>query len=531
MGVNVEQSFDIQSSKSWMPRDQAESLYGSNTLGVKRSILGAIKPESVEEIQKIVLWAAKTKTRLSFFSTGKNWGYGSATPGKDDCLIVDLSRMTKITNHNEELGTITIQPGVTQQMLFDFLKANQSDLMVPTTGAGPAASVLGNALDRGFGITPVEDHFSAVLSLEAVLPNGQIYRSAMKDFGGGQTSEIFKWKIGPYLDGLFAQSNLGIVTQITVALKRQPEQVEQFIIYVEDQNLENAVDIVRDLRHDLGGVCGGLNFMNQRRVISMMDTYLEWPLDRTLTEEELANWGRKKAIGQWVIMGSLYGTKSVVTAAKKHVQKKMKRVSRRMIFLNRQKLSFAQKVLSIFPIKTLSRLVNKALEGLAILEGVPSKIALPLAFLKTRGKSAASDLGALDREGCGLIWFAPVVAQQGKAVRQLYSVLTEICLQYEIEPLFTFTSINERCLDATIPLLFDANDPAAVQRAHACLDALIQASQTVGVFPYRMDMATQRRFYKESAQSEMPVALEMYRKIKRALDPDLILSPGRYSVD
>lgn len=527
----MDQSFETLFAKSWISKDQAEQSYGSNTLGVYRKILGAVKPESVEEVQKIVEWAARTKTRLSVFSTGRNWGYGSSTPAQDECLIVDLSLLNKILHHDEDLGTITVQPGVTQQMLFEFLQEKKSELMVPTTGAGPTGSLLGNALDRGFGITPIEDHFSAVLSLEAILPSGQIYESAMSEFGGEKTAEVFKWKIGPYLDGLFAQSNLGIVTQVTLALKRRSEQVEQFIIYVQDEDLEDAVDAIRNLRHELGGVCGGINLMNQRRVLSMMDTYLDWPVDRTLSEGELSQWAQKRAVGEWVVMGALYGPKTVTAAAKKHLRKSMKPVAKRIIFLNRQKITFAQKVLRYVPVQKLSTLVEKLSQGLTILEGVPSRVALPLAFLKTRGKNPNSDLKALDKEGVGLIWFAPIVPLKGAFVRDFYACMTRICLAHDIEPLFTFTSMSERCLDATIPLLFDGRDPEAVKRAHACLEQLLIASQSFGIFPYRMDVETQRRFFKLSEDAELPVALDMYRQIKRALDPNLILSPGKYSVE
>jgi 4-cresol dehydrogenase (hydroxylating) len=531
MEVIVEQSFESAFPNSSLSKSQAEQKYGTNTLGVNRRILGALKPESVEELQRIVQWASETKTRLSVFSTGRNWGYGSSTPAQDECLILDLSKMNKILHHDEELGTVTVQPGVTQQMLFDFLQSYNSELMVPTTGAGPSGSLLGNALDRGFGITPIEDHFSAVLSLEAVLPSGKIYRSAMKDFGGEQTAEVFKWKIGPYLDGLFAQSNIGIVTQVTIALKRRTESIEQFIIYIQDSDLEAAVDSIRNLRHELGGVCGGINLMNQRRVISMMDTYLEWPVERTLSDEELSQWAAKKSVGEWVIMGALYGPRSVTKAAKNHLRRKMKPVAKRMVFLNRRRITLAQKVLRYLPNKKVSTLVNKLSDGLTILEGVPSKVALPLAFLKARGKSATSDMKALDQEGCGLIWFAPIVPLKGEFVREYYSCLTKICLAHDIEPLFTFTSITERCLDATIPILFDAHDPAAVKRAHACLHQLLIASQSFGIFPYRMDMETQRHFFRKEENTELPVALDMYSQIKRALDPNLILSPGKYSVE
>ena len=107
------------------------------------------------------------------------------------------------------------------------------------------ASLMGNALERGFGITPPEDHFLSVLGLKAILPNGQIYESALKALGGGNADKVFKWKIGPYLDGLFAQSNLGMVLEATLGLVRRPENVTQFVVFLKEADLEAGVAAVR----------------------------------------------------------------------------------------------------------------------------------------------------------------------------------------------------------------------------------------------------------------------------------------------
>jgi 4-cresol dehydrogenase (hydroxylating) len=92
---------------------------------------------------------------------------------------------------------VTVEPGVTQQILYDYLERNRLAFLVPATGAGPHCSLVGNALERGYGITPYADHFSAVTAIEAVLPNGRIYRSALSELGGGTVDRAFKWGIGP----------------------------------------------------------------------------------------------------------------------------------------------------------------------------------------------------------------------------------------------------------------------------------------------------------------------------------------------
>ena len=77
-------------------------------------------------------------------------------------------------------------------------------------------------LERGYGITPYADHFAAVTALEAVLPDGRIYRSALSELGGATVDRAYKWGIGPYIDGLFAQGNFAVVTNMTIALAPRP---------------------------------------------------------------------------------------------------------------------------------------------------------------------------------------------------------------------------------------------------------------------------------------------------------------------
>ena len=93
-------------------------------------------------------------------SSGKNWGYGSRVPAADGCILLDLGRMNRIVDFNEELAYVTVEPGVTQAQLYAFLRERGSNLWVDATGASPECSLIGNAVERGFGHTPYGDHFT-----------------------------------------------------------------------------------------------------------------------------------------------------------------------------------------------------------------------------------------------------------------------------------------------------------------------------------------------------------------------------------
>ena len=178
------------------------------TMGARRIISGAVRPTSRPQVQTIVKTSRELGIPLYPISTGNNWGYGSAIPTADGCVIVDLSGMTAITL-DAETGLATLEPGVTQRILREYLDENSLRFLCPVTGAGPDCSLVGNALERGHGITPYTDHFLAVMSLEAVLPDGRIYRPPLAELGCIEVDRAFKWGVGPFLDGIFSQARSG----------------------------------------------------------------------------------------------------------------------------------------------------------------------------------------------------------------------------------------------------------------------------------------------------------------------------------
>jgi hypothetical protein len=82
-----------------------------------------------------------------------------------------------------------------------------------TIGGG---SVIGNTVDRGVGYTPYGDHFGMHCGFEIVLPNGEVMRTGMGAMPGSNTWQLFPYGFGPYADGLFTQSNFGIVTKMVI---------------------------------------------------------------------------------------------------------------------------------------------------------------------------------------------------------------------------------------------------------------------------------------------------------------------------
>jgi 4-cresol dehydrogenase (hydroxylating) len=510
--------------------EAAAARYGANTEAIERRLVAALIPQRAEDVAAIVRIAARRRVPIYPISTGRNWGYGSACPVTDGCALIDLSRLNRIVAFDSALGLVTVEPGVTQRQLADYLDRHHLPFMVPVTGAGPDCSLLGNALERGYGLTPHADHFAALTALEAVLPDGSTYRSALAELGGGTVDRAFKWGLGPYLDGLFAQGNFGIVTQATLGLAPIPERVEGFFFTVPNyRGLEAVVAAVQDVLRSLGSVVGGINLMNARRVLAMLEPYPKQQVSpgRIMSENLVAELARRHGVTPWVGVGALYGPSGLVAAARKIVRDKLRPHIGKIAFLTPQRTSRLRRLLSWLPGLRHSRWacrLDRLDALLRHLAGRPSDIALPLAYWKSGTRPQPGQPYHPARDGCGLLWHAPLVPMRPIAVHRYVELTTRICTAHGMEPLLTLTSLSDRCFDSTVPLLFDRHDADEAERAHACHAALLDAGRDAGFLPYRLGVHAMRRLIDPEAPFWRLTA-----QLKRAADPHNIIAPERYA--
>ena len=204
------------------------SAAGTATFPVYQRVPAILRPATREEVRQILRIATHFRIPLYPVSSGKNWGYGSGVPAVDGCVVLDLSRMSRILDFSEELGYVTVEPGVTQGQLFEFLRTRNSRLWIDGTGSSPDCSLVGNALERGFGHTPYGEHIANVCDFEVMLPSGDTLETGVARFPGALAAPVYRWGLGPSLDGLFAQSNFGVVTRVTLWLMPAPEYFQAF---------------------------------------------------------------------------------------------------------------------------------------------------------------------------------------------------------------------------------------------------------------------------------------------------------------
>jgi (+)-pinoresinol hydroxylase len=190
----------------------------------ERTASAAVAPDTVEQVQAVLRIANQHRIPIYPISTGRNLAYGGAAPVLSGSVVLDLKRMNRVLEVSEENAYALVEPGVSYFDLYRRIQDKGLKLMidVPTPGWG---SLIGNALDHGAGVTPMRDHWSTQCGMEVVLANGEVLRTGTGAMPNAKTWQQYKYGIGPYLDGIFSQSNFGVVTKMGFWLLPEPEVV------------------------------------------------------------------------------------------------------------------------------------------------------------------------------------------------------------------------------------------------------------------------------------------------------------------
>ncbi len=484
-------------------------------------------PESTEEVQAIARVASECGTPIYPISRGKNWGYGDTCAPCDGAAIIDLSRMNRIVEVNTELGYAVIEAGVSQQQLHDYLRSNNTRLWVDCTGAGGASSLVGNTLDRGFGHTRYGDHFLTACGMEVVLADGQVLHTGFEHFPNARASRVYRYGVGPFLDGIFCQANFGIVTRLGLWLMPEPEAFCFFCIRVaRDSDLGPLVDCLRPLRM-AGIIQTTLHIGNDLRLLSGTGRY---PWEEAggatpLPEEVLTRLRRAGGLGAWNVGGSLTGTQAHVRASKKAIKKAVGSLGS-VLFVGDKTLrlgDIAVRILRPFGLeKGLARRLNALKPNYGLLKGVPTEEPLLGAQWRLRQPPAGNIADPLDA-GCGLLWISPVVPMTGRDATRVMDLVKPIFAEFSFDPLATFTMINERAMIGILNIAYDKSDAEETVRAGICYDGLFKALTDEGYFPYRTGLRGIPKLSKEG-----DVFWEVAGRIKHALDPAGVIAPGRY---
>ena len=464
----------------------------------------ALLPADVSQVREVVRIAAEFGLPLWTVSRGKNLGYGGAAPRVRGSVVVDLSRMNRIIEVNDELCYAIVEPGVTFFDLYNYVR--ERGLRVwPSCPALGWGSVIGNTLERGWGYTPTGEHANSQCGMEVVLADGDVMRTGMGAIEGGRAWAVFKGGYGPAADSLFMQSNFGIVTKMGIWLYPQPEAfLSARVDVAADADLPALVDILARLQrtevlqnHPLIG-----NVVRHAASVAPRAHWYQGP--GAMPDPVVSDIQRRLGIGAWHARFALYGSPAMIRARWEAVQEAFADVPGARL-AERTYTASDGSLLSAEEVAGPDRGGQTGFPSLAALESV-----------KFRGENGAH------------IGFSPVLPANGPEVLAFYQEAKEISARHGFDFYPGFHCYPRHLVHINM-IIFDADDAAQRAGAAALFRDLVAAAHARGYSEYRahtdfMDLVAGQYDFNGHALRRFN------RRLKDALDPAGILSPGKQGI-
>ncbi len=490
----------------------------------ERMASAAVAPSEVEQVQQIVRIANQFKIPLYPISTGRNLGYGGSAPAYSGSVVVDLKRMNRILDVNEENASCLVEPGVSYFDLYRHIQERGLKLWVdvPDPGWG---SPLGNALDRGGGYTRPQfrNHFDAHCGLEIVLPDGELMRTGMGALPGAKTWQQYKSGFGPWIDGMFSQSNFGIVTKMGFWLMPEPEAyLSGSVLAAKRDDLYQMVKILNHVENS--GVTNGLpdtgspllGIQTIEEFAQAMEDKPQPAPDPALLaardkaeagdSADLEAYGSRKNMAYWQFKLKFYGPAKAIAAQWEYCKDKFSVIPG---------VRFEDGPLYRLPLSAEQR------ENVHWPEfGIPT---LNMFSIGARSSSNPTPTH-------GHMWFSPIIPRTAEAVFEANKVFAAAAREFDLPTLrFSLPSCYWERAFIFIFAFPVTTDPATNRKNRNAFHKLIELGAQHGWGEYRTAPAFQDAIMNVYSYNNHALR-RFHETIKDAIDPNGVLSPGRYGI-
>ncbi|GGH33472.1 FAD-binding oxidoreductase [Microbacterium album] len=463
---------------------------------------GVVQPGSTEDVQAIVRIAAERNVPVWAQGQGRNNGYGGAAPRLSGGITINFRRMNRVLELDPELGVALIEPGASFQDIYDAIEAAGADLMVsvPDLGWG---SMGGNQQDNGLTYLPYGKDWRNICGLEVVTADGELLRTGMGAMEGNASWNLYRRNLGPTIEPLFFQGNFGVVTKLGLWLMPKPDAITNVHVDVKrDEDLIPLVDILRRLRLDgtIDGVPCILNTLLIASTIANRDHWYE-PKEGIIPDPVIDEIAEKIGVGRWHLRFALYEGKEI----------------------NAIKLRKAIDAFNAIPDVKI-RHTTTGPDEWPTLEDPSDRVYSGVPNLDWSGMA-----GWRGGEHGGHMSFAPVAPLSGKQVYELQMWLKEQFERNGIDHTADLIVVNERSLCSVAGITFDIDDEQATAEGYRVMQELVREAGKIGYGEYRAHL-----HFMDLAQEQYGFNNHAYRrfveKIKDAVDPRGILSPGRHGI-
>ena len=310
--------------------------------------------------------------------------------------------------------------------------------------------------------------------------------------------------MGPIVDGLFAQSNFGVVTKMGFWLMPEPEAGLTATVSVpRHDDVAAYVDVLANL------IYAGL-ITSQTSITSPVlmggDPQVAALRGKPggASAAELDAWAQSKGLPFWTSQFTFYGPAKMIEAQWEHVRSRFSAIPG---------AAFKEDARFEFP------LTDQQVEEVAdkCVLGIPSLVL----FTSRRFPGAAPMEGHMD--------FSPIVPINGQAVLEARGVFDAIFAEAGVTPLGGIPMFYHTRAMTLIYAIPTGKDPETNGKARALFSRLVDAAASHGWGEYRVHPAMMDKVVGTYGFNDHALR-RLHERLKDAVDPNGILSAGRYGI-
>ncbi|HJX13305.1 MAG TPA: FAD-binding oxidoreductase [Dehalococcoidales bacterium] len=440
-----------------------------------------VMPDGVAEIQGVLRLANREKIAVIPYTAGDNVG-GLTLPLRGG-IILDLKRMNRLIEFNEPDRYIVVEPGYNFGDLRRLLDRQYPHLWYSFPGAPGVSSLMSNALLMGFGrlTNVIGTNAENVNGLEAVLPTGEV----VKIGSAAVTSSWANRAPLPDLAGLFLgwQGATGVVTKISVQL--WPRHPFKHIRAVLVEGIRPACNLARRLA--------------QTRVAEIIEVW-------TFEDAPGADKDKGSRVNEGKQQGaiSMRGERTNATYDRPPGPDTISVVVT-LAADSEEEMKAKQSLLDV--------IIRRELKGAKFRELPREMVGLIEEDLPVTG---SAPLG-------GLTWVGSMgpTSRWAEALEKIYPIYDRYRLR-RAAILAPFRSGHYGMLRLVVQ--FYKGDPDEVERVGKCMREILEVVLDHGFIPYKAPAWAVAEMMKRSD----PGWAGLLARVKKMLDPNDIMNPGRY---
>ncbi|MBW1731078.1 MAG: FAD-binding oxidoreductase [Deltaproteobacteria bacterium] len=466
--------------------DELASIVGKDNVTAAKHIryaysydLSFVKPKmpdyvvmatTVEQIQDIMRLANREKIPVIPYTAGTNIG-GLCIPERGGILL-DLKRMNKIIKLDVESHYAIIEPGVSHaKFAMELYKHN---LRWSWPVGPPSASVFSNALCHGIGGLSGRYGLNSeeITSMEVVLPTGELVRVGSCAINPEEWHSVLPL---PQLDGLFKGwlGTSGVVTKLGVRVHPLPPILKVFTVSCE--NMEDMYSYMRNL--------GNYEICDDLTAVSWWLAQVPIPYPYKPKPDNEPEWFSFATTFSWT-----------------EKEKQAREEIWEMVVEEEQKKGSSIKK-TVYPEEALKARTQ-----------LPSKI---VGTTKNYCKQA----------GGGISW--PGTFTPAKYWAKVYNEWKKILIRHSLSPSVRATNyrgVHYGMLRAMIP--FNKQNPEETENARQAIIECLRVDLDAGGIPYKPPVD----FALEINKRAHPGYLSLLKQVKKLLDPNDIMNPGKLAI-